>query len=149
MPTSAFGCRRSGEKPSRCSLTAEAPTCRWFEVDQPGVLSVKHRLLARSGAKLPADTIATPPRRQDARDSRDGAQLRFPLLAASYAAAAGDLADGTWASELRAAGGRSLTLLCRLGILELQLFAVSTRSVEAGEPLLLRPCLYVRIRQHS
>lgn len=64
---------------------------RWFEVDRPGVLTVKHRLLARSGAELP-------------RDSLSGGAPRFPLLAASYAAVAGDLADGTWASELRAAG---------------------------------------------
>jgi hypothetical protein len=60
-------------------------------VDRPGVLAVKHRLLARSGAELP-------------RDSRGGGVPRFPLLAASYAAVAGDLTDGTWASELRAAG---------------------------------------------
>ena len=61
-------------------------------MDRPGVVTVKHRLLARSGAELP-------------QDSQDGGAPRFPLLAASYAAVAGDLADGTWASELRAAGG--------------------------------------------
>ena len=69
-------------------------------MDRPGVLTVKHRLLARSGAQLPAGAAAGRPQ-----DSKDGGAPRFPLLAASYAAAAGDLASGTWASELRAAGG--------------------------------------------
>lgn len=75
-------------------------------MDQVSVLGVKHRLLERTGAELPAAQDGT-----SEADQRQ--QTKFPLRAASYASAAGDLANGTWAAELQKAG-REMHSLCTL-----------------------------------
>lgn len=67
----------------------------------PEVLSVKRKLLRRMGAEVPTEAA------NGAASSSSSASQPAPqhaLRAASYATAAGDLADGTWVEGLKAAG---------------------------------------------
>ena len=54
---------------------------------------MKHRLLKSIGAEVPENGESLP-----------GEDVKHPLRAARYAAAAGDLGDGTWAASLQKAG---------------------------------------------
>jgi len=77
---------------------------RWYEVDVESVLDIKKQLLSGMGAHLEPGQGDPPP--------------RHPLTAASYAAAAGDLADNTWADALKTAGwmGKERTLFVAEGL---------------------------------